>query len=89
MKNLIKAYRIKQNLTLKKLAQIADIGIVTISDTERGVSTPKVDTALRIARALHCRVEDIFILDERETDDEMQLYGKGKRDFKRIEHRSN
>lgn len=60
MKNKVKLYRIKLNLTQEKLAKISHVGQTTISNIETERYTPRVDTAIDLAKALQCTVEDLF-----------------------------
>lgn len=48
----IRSERIKQNLSQRKLAQLAGIGIKTMGTAELGVYTPHVEVLLNIAKAL-------------------------------------
>lgn len=50
-----------------ELSRITGVGRSTISDLENGKSEPGIITALLIAKALHCRVEDIFCLEGEEN----------------------
>ena len=48
-------------LTQQELGRISGIPQCSISQLERGVSkNPRIDTASRLARALHCTVEDLI-----------------------------
>lgn len=48
----IRAERIRQNLSQRKLAQLAGIGVKTMGTAELGVYTPHVEVLLNIAKAL-------------------------------------
>lgn len=61
---LLRKIRKEKNLTQFSVADMANIGRSTISDIETGRRVPGVDIALHIARALDCKVEDIFKLEE-------------------------
>lgn len=62
LKNNIKKIRSNKNVTQKELAQKSKIGQSTISEIEKGTHIPRVDTAIRLARALEVTVEDLFVL---------------------------
>lgn len=48
----IRSERIKRNLSQRKLAQLAGIGVKTMGTAELGVYTPHVEVLLNIAKAL-------------------------------------
>lgn len=56
----LKEIRISKNLTQAKLADMSNIGRATIGDIENETHLPRVDIAIRLARALGTTVEDIF-----------------------------
>lgn len=58
--NQVRARREAQGLTQGALAERAQLTRQSVSAVEAGRSTPGVDVALRIARALDCAVEDLF-----------------------------
>lgn len=49
--------------TQAQLARISGVPRQTISDIERKNRNPSVEIALKLAKSLHVKVEDIFILD--------------------------
>ncbi len=59
-RNQIRALRESRGWTQAHLADKADVSRAAISAVEHGRLTPAVDAAMRIAAALHCRVEDLF-----------------------------
>lgn len=64
MKNKIAEFRKKQNLTQPQLAEKAELTSYTlIQRYERGLRTPGVDIAIRLARALNTTVEELFDID--------------------------
>lgn len=63
MEILLRQIRQRKGITQDKLAREVGVGRSTISDIETGKHIPRVDIALSIARALNCRVEDIFTLE--------------------------
>jgi putative transcriptional regulator len=65
MKNKIAEFRKKQNLTQPQLAEKAELTSYTlIQRYERGLRTPGVDIAIRLARALNTTVEELFDIDD-------------------------
>ncbi len=64
MKNLLKQKRQEKKLTQPQLAELLGFSnYQSIQAIELGKNIPSVEIALRIANALNCRVEDIFILE--------------------------
>ena len=65
MKNKIKQYRFLNNqLTQQKLAEAVGVTRQTIIAIEKGSFNPSVRLALKIARVLNARVEELFELEE-------------------------
>lgn len=62
MENTVRQARTRKGLTQHDLSIMAGIGQVTVSNVETGRYTPRVDVAIRIARALETTVESLFIL---------------------------
>lgn len=56
--------RTAAGLTQAELAEIANVSRKTINTVENGVFVPSTVLALALARALACRVEDLFALPE-------------------------
>jgi transcriptional regulator with XRE-family HTH domain len=63
----LKVLRLQAGLTLETLAQASELTRSYVSRLERGVSTPSIGAALKIAKALGVSVEAIF--DESACDD--------------------
>lgn len=63
MENKLKEYRQKENISLRELARISQVSVSTISEIEAGKHIPRIDTALMIATALGCKVEELFFLE--------------------------
>jgi putative transcriptional regulator len=64
MTNRVKDYRRQTGITQSALAKATQIGQATISEIENNKYIPRVDTAIRIARALNTTVENLFIVDD-------------------------
>ena len=62
--NRLRELRAKRDLTQAALAELAGVSRKTINTVENGVFTPSTTLALKLARALDCRVEDIFSLED-------------------------
>ena len=52
MRNWLKAYREKKNISQQQLATLVDIDITAIGKYENGKRRPSVDTAKKIAEVL-------------------------------------
>ncbi len=66
MENKVKVLRITNgDLTQQALADAAECSRQTIHSIESGKFVPSVQLALKIARALNCKVEDLFQLTEK------------------------
>ena len=63
MENRIAHYRKLRGLSQERLAHVLGTSRQQLSEWERGLKLPRVDTAIDIARALGCTVEDIFLPD--------------------------
>ena len=60
----IKEYRTRQNLTQEDLAKVVGVRRETIVFLEQGKYNPSLRLAHDVARALHARIEDLFIFDD-------------------------
>jgi putative molybdopterin biosynthesis protein len=60
----LRALRLRAGLQQRELAEQAEVSRQTLSALEQGESVPATDLALRLARVLGCRVEDIFWLED-------------------------
>lgn len=67
LKNGLKAVRTRLGLSQSELAGRAGIARQTIGGIEAALYAPSAAVALRLARALGCRVEDLFWLEEEPT----------------------
>ena len=63
--NRLKVARAEKNLSQAQLARLAGVTRQTISSIETGQYNPSALLALRLARALEKRVEDLFFLEEK------------------------
>ncbi|WP_250458435.1 helix-turn-helix transcriptional regulator [Microbulbifer litoralis] len=61
MKNRLKAYRQKQQLTQQQMADVLEVSRQTVISIESGKYDPSLPLAFRIARYFGARIEDIFI----------------------------
>lgn len=60
MENKIAEYRLKKGITQQKLADMTGVSRTHLGLVERGVSDPSVKLVKKIAKALNCKVSDIF-----------------------------
>lgn len=86
-KNL-KFIRKKQNLTIRDLVQLSNVGKSTISDIENDNVNPTTATLEKLANALHISVNDFFDSSNTEkevldTAHEVELTPKDKKDIER------
>lgn len=56
----LKILRVQAGLTLEDLAQASDLTKSYVSRLERGLSTPSIGAALKLAKALRVPVEEVF-----------------------------
>ena len=64
MKNSVKVYRAKYNLTQQELADKLSASRQTIMAIESGKFNPSTKLALKMASTLQCSVHDLFYLEE-------------------------
>ena len=62
--NRLRDLRTDRDLTQAGLAEMVGVSRKTINTVENGVFIPSTLLALKLARALGCRVETIFSLEE-------------------------
>ena len=60
--NNLEQLRKKAGLTQSDLSESAEVSIKSINAIENGIYVPSTVLALKIARTLGCKVEDIFKL---------------------------
>jgi len=63
LRNSLKDERARLGLTQAELAERVAVSRKTVNTVENGVFVPSTTLALKLARALGCRVEDIFQLE--------------------------
>jgi putative molybdopterin biosynthesis protein len=71
--NCIRNVRTSQQLSQQELARRAGVTRQAVSAIEAGRYAPNTSIAMRLARALGCRVEDLFHLDETLNEEPVQL----------------
>jgi DNA-binding XRE family transcriptional regulator len=64
LRNQLKAVRARLGMSQQELARAAGITRQTIGGIEAGLYAPSAAVALRLAKALGCRVEELFWLDD-------------------------
>lgn len=65
--NKLKLQRVKAgDLTQEQLSNLVSCSRQTINSIEKGKFKPSVELALKLAKVLNCKVEEIFELDEKE-----------------------
>ena len=62
LRNDLEARRKLVGLTQQELSVLADVSRKSINAIENGIYVPSTVLALKIARTLDCRVEDLFQL---------------------------
>ena len=60
--NRLEHFRKAANMTQQDLSVVAEVSRKSINAIENGVYVPSTVLALKIARTLNCRVEDLFEL---------------------------
>lgn len=69
LNNRLKEYRAKINVNQTEMGKLVGVSRQTISQIERGDYSPSVTLALKIAKALDAKVEDIFSYEEDEINE--------------------
>ncbi|ADE35748.1 helix-turn-helix transcriptional regulator [Methanohalophilus mahii] len=64
MKNTLKVWRAKKDITQEELAREMEVTRQTINAIERGKYDPSIKLAFRMAKFFECSIEDIFIYEE-------------------------
>lgn len=68
MKNLIKVERARNNLTQAELAEKVNVARQTIIAIESGRFVPSTMLALKIAAVLHCNIDLLFQLEQKDWE---------------------
>lgn len=68
--NHLKEYRAKIDVNQQEMGKLVGVSRQTISQIERGDYSPSVTLALKIAKVFEVSVEDIFVYEEEEADEE-------------------
>ena len=68
MRIRLREIREKRGMTQEKLANLVNVTRQTIINIEKGKYKPTVLLALKMAKVLNCKVEDLFILEEEDTE---------------------
>ncbi|ATU08347.1 helix-turn-helix transcriptional regulator [Methanohalophilus portucalensis] len=64
MKNTLKVWRAKKDITQEHLANEMEVTRQTINAIERGKYDPSIKLAFKMARFFECSIEDIFLYEE-------------------------
>ena len=67
--NRLKEYRARINVNQTEMGNLVGVSRQTISQIERGDYSPSVTLALKIAKVLDAKVEDIFSYEEDEINE--------------------
>lgn len=62
--NRLKEYRVRIGVNQSEMGKLVGVSRQTISQIERGDYSPSVTLALKIARVMNAKVEDIFQYEE-------------------------
>ena len=75
LNNRLKEYRARINVNQTEMGRLVGVSRQTISQIERGDYSPSVTLALKIAKVLEVRVEDIFSYEEDDDNEEQSCGG--------------
>ena len=67
--NQVRRYRQERGMSQEKLAEILDKSNDTISNIERGIYPPRMETVLALAQALDVPPYQLFMISEYKTED--------------------
>ncbi|WP_288763940.1 helix-turn-helix transcriptional regulator [uncultured Mitsuokella sp.] len=59
----LKRLRLKRGLTQAELADILHVNRTTVTLWEKGINNPRTAMLMKLAKALHCKVDDLFRLE--------------------------
>jgi putative transcriptional regulator len=62
LNNNLEVFRRQAGFTQQQLSDLANVSRKSINAIENGIYIPSALLALKIARALNCKVEDLFYL---------------------------
>lgn len=68
MKNIIKVERARNNITQAELAEKVKVARQTIIAIETGKFVPSTTLAFKIAKALNCKADEIFQLEDKDWE---------------------
>lgn len=60
MYNRVREYRQRRGLTATELATLTGVSVSLIYQIETGAKDPSLRVALKLARHLRCRIDDLF-----------------------------
>jgi len=66
MKNRVLEFRKKKNYSQEQLGKLLGVSRQTIISIEKGKYNPSLPLAISMARVLDTKVEDLFILEEKD-----------------------
>jgi XRE family transcriptional regulator, regulator of sulfur utilization len=72
----IRELRVKQNISMRKLASLADVSVSFLSQVERGTASPSIASLMRIAKALDQTIGSLF---ESRSSNRLVRAGEGPR----------
>lgn len=70
LKNQLKEFRKRAGINQAQMGEAVGVSRQTISLIERGDYSPSIVVALKIAKYFYVNVEEIFVYDEEESDEE-------------------
>jgi len=70
MRTRIKEYRFRLSLTQDDLAKLVGVRRETIVFLEQGKYNPSLKLAHDVAQALHTKIDDLFIFDDKDPEPE-------------------
>ncbi len=71
IKNSVKILRSIEGITQKELAKACNLHIITINNVERGLTEPKLETKIKIARFFNRKIEEVFFDQEVDMNDKI------------------
>ena len=77
----LRLIRKEHGMTLKELSQRADLSVPYLSDMERSIVNPSVDTLQKVAKAYDMKVSGLFIGVEEMGESQSEIYPEGFSDF--------